>query len=356
VRGWTTTNTGILAMAALPQGRLLAVGEFEGPADFGGPSLVTGNGLDAFVARYDARGGLLSFARYGDGKSQWADSVATNAAGEAVLVANGYGTADFGTGALAPPWLVSLDSEGRVRWARNFPAPLGGSLLSLDDQGTATITSIMNGPINLGDGSIGVTSSGGPPYPQFFLASFDARGTLRWSKGYIGGGVSGLAALSNGDIAVTAARWSTGVGTAPPPFDLGCGPIDTTVYVARLGSDGSCRWARTLSGAQQPLLAVTGGDLVVAGRAYAAPQDPELGLLPGSGSLFVERISATGTALWGRVFGQVSAGNVVGLYRLAASSSGIWLTGSFTDTLDLGSGTMAATSPNSAGFLARLAP
>jgi hypothetical protein len=212
----------------------------------------------------------------------------------------------------------------------------------------ATVMSPMHEPIDLGDGPIGVANSEYEQHEQFFLASYDATGTFRWSKGFLEGYGSGVATLSNGDIAIT--------GHADSTLDVGCGPVSAGVYIANLSSDGVCQWMRTLSEAGDPRLALIGDDLVVAGRALGAPEDSELGPLPGSGSLFVERISSVGTVRWSRVFGQIPEGQVVSVYGIATSPAAIWIDGSFTDSLDLGSGAMVATSQNGEGFLARLAP
>ena len=354
VRSWTAANTGILDMAGLPGGRLMAVGQFAGPVDFGGPQVAVGNSLDAFVTRYDAQGDLLSFVQYGNEKSQWADSVATNGAGDALVVANGYGTADFGTGALALPAMVLFASDGHVKWARQFPVPLAGSLLALDDRGTATIVSGMNGPIDLGGAAIGSAMAGAAQNRQFFVASFDAAGTLRWSKAFTNGSVTGLAALSNGDLAMTGGALAPATDT--PPFDMGCGLVNTGVFSAKLSSGGICQWIRTLTATEHPNMAVIGDDLVLAGRALGTPVDPELGPLPGSGTLFVERISAAGTVRWSRVFGQLSPGNIAAVYAIAASPAAIWISGPFSGILDLGNGAMVSTSQNTDSFLAQLAP
>ncbi len=284
VKTWTDANTGVSAVAALPGGRFAAVGELVGPVDFGnGPRIGVGGDMDAFVAKYDRAGALLSFAQYGDESAQWATGVASNDPGDIALFATGYGSADFGSGIATPSgWLVAFLAGSRPSWVvssfHGTPTAVG-----LDDQGLVTIAGTLLDPIDLGGGTIGVSNGEFAMHVQFYVASYGAAG-LRWSKAFLEGGCSSLIVQPDGDIVLAGVVATAGL-------DVGCGatPSAATTYVAALGSDGTCRWMRWFKGTTDASVAADGaGGIVVVGKADGTIED-SAGPLPGTGALDVER-------------------------------------------------------------------
>jgi hypothetical protein len=204
-------------MASMPGGRFAVAGELYGPTDFGGGVRSgVGGDTDAFVAEYAPGGALLSFAQYGDSAAQWASAIAGNDRGDTALFATGYGTADFGTGTATPPgWVVGFRASGAAPWVvssfRGTPA------VAIDDQGLVTIGAGLGGPMDLGGGSIGVMNGEFTQHAQFYLASYDTTGKLRWSRPCLEGSLQSLAPQPLGDI--------LGAGhVGSPSLDVGCAP------------------------------------------------------------------------------------------------------------------------------------
>jgi hypothetical protein len=98
IYGDASTQAGY-AVALDPQQNVVVTGFAAGVVDFGcGPLADAGNG-DAFVARIDPSGTCLWSKRYGDGNPQTGRAVATDPAGNPIVVGSFAGTVDFGGGA-----------------------------------------------------------------------------------------------------------------------------------------------------------------------------------------------------------------------------------------------------------------
>ncbi|HSO32576.1 MAG TPA: hypothetical protein VLT33_08670 [Labilithrix sp.] len=92
---------GAKAVATDPAGNVIVVGEIWGAADFGGGVLATAGGQDIFVAKLDPNGKHLWSRRFGDaGAFQVAQAVAVDAAGNVVFAGSFDGHVDFGGGDL----------------------------------------------------------------------------------------------------------------------------------------------------------------------------------------------------------------------------------------------------------------
>ncbi|MDI1449736.1 hypothetical protein [Polyangium sp. 6x1] len=85
-------------------GRFVVAGGFLKDATFGGIKLNAQGGAsspDAFLARYDTSGGVLSATAYGDKDDQTITALATDAAGRVFIAAQASGVVDFGQGPLS---------------------------------------------------------------------------------------------------------------------------------------------------------------------------------------------------------------------------------------------------------------
>src|SRR6185436_12277360 len=78
------------------QGNSIVVGNFGGTINFGGSSLTSAGGQDAFVAKYSAAGVLQWAKRFGDIYDQIAYAVSVDSADNIVVVGSFAGTLSFG--------------------------------------------------------------------------------------------------------------------------------------------------------------------------------------------------------------------------------------------------------------------
>jgi hypothetical protein len=110
--GSKAENAGGIAVGA--EGRLIVAGGFQVDATFGGATLSSKGGFDAFLARHDSAAELINAEPFGDGADQSLTAVATDAAGRIFVVAHAGGTIDFGSGALS-------GAEGELAIAKLAP-------------------------------------------------------------------------------------------------------------------------------------------------------------------------------------------------------------------------------------------
>jgi hypothetical protein len=113
------------AVAAVPGGGALVVGEMEGTVDFGGGGLTSAGGFDAFVVEVDTAGAHKWSDAFGGASDDAALAVARDAAGNRILAGYFQNKIDFGTGALVgkggrDAFVAKLDPMGGGYWARSF--------------------------------------------------------------------------------------------------------------------------------------------------------------------------------------------------------------------------------------------
>jgi hypothetical protein len=72
-------------------------GYFTGSVNLGG-TLLSGSGLDVFVAKYDTNGSHVWSRRFGGFDTQISNSVAVNSTGEVSVTGYFANSIDFGTG------------------------------------------------------------------------------------------------------------------------------------------------------------------------------------------------------------------------------------------------------------------
>ncbi len=97
--GKKAESAGGVAIGA--EGRLIVGGGFQMDATFGGVTLPADGKIDAFLARYDASGNLLSATAFGDNDDQAITALTTDATGRIFAAAQVGGTVDFGQGPLS---------------------------------------------------------------------------------------------------------------------------------------------------------------------------------------------------------------------------------------------------------------
>jgi len=155
------------AVAVDPDGNVVVVGEFLGQMSVGGGnSLTSAGGYDMFVAKYDGMDGdHLWSRRFGDDSDQIARGVAVTKTGEIVVTGSFAGKVDFGAG--------SLTSAG------SFDA----FVLTLDADGN-TIRQSRYGDSDEQNGrAVAVDTSGSPVVTGDFRGSMDFGATVLTTKG-----------------------------------------------------------------------------------------------------------------------------------------------------------------------------
>jgi hypothetical protein len=135
------------AVALDGAGGAVVVGEVEGVVDFGFGNNWTPGGADAFVLKLDEEGNTLWSKRFGDESFQRATTVAIDPDGSILLAGNFSGSINFGGATLSTvegddAFVVKLAPDGTHLWSRRF----GGAGYTL----ATSIATTPRGPVVAG--------------------------------------------------------------------------------------------------------------------------------------------------------------------------------------------------------------
>ncbi len=228
------------------------------------------------------------------------------------------------------------------------PGELGASV-AVDTKGNVYIA-----------GAVNATGGGGTR--DILLWSTDAAGTLRWTKTVGGSGedyATGIVAL--GDAIYVVGQFAGGASAAVN-FDgaiLTPHNANAEGFIWRLDANGStvAGWPRVLGGAgwdRAAAIAVSpAGELLVAGQ-FAASIDLGGGVITshGAADLFVLKLSAGGAHQLSAGFGGTGLDTAEAIAVDAAGN--LFVTGSFSATVDLGGGLSAVSRGGTDAFLLAL--
>ncbi len=345
-------------LALAPGGDVYVVGQVQYDIDFGA-GVRAGDGItDGFIARYaGATGALVWATRLGATSTTVAYDVAATSAG-AVVAGTFTGSMSLdGQMATAQvgfdPYVATVSSSGMVTALRAMPGSGGGDFaggIATDSAGNTVVVGSFDGAIDLGGGTL--TTAGGN---DIFIARYLASGAHDWSFRY-GGGATDLAyavAMDGAEPVVVGQIGSgIGVGGMALPFNGG-----GDMFVARYSSAGAHQWSKSFggNGMEDELRSVqvgAGGTILVTGR-FIGNVDFGMGNVNAGGQPDVVAlgITAAGARLWVRTFGSNMSDAGRGIAPLGDS---FMLTGTKTGMVDFGGGNLIDMQRNV--FVARLKP
>ncbi len=340
-------------------GNVVVAGQFAVTINFGGSTLTSAGAGDVFLAKLDAAGNHLWSKRFGGAGQEYADSVATDTAGNVIVMGQFTGTVDFGGGPLtsATPldvFVAKFDPAGNHLWSRRFGETAAHYRLSVATDAAANVVvtgSFDDGSIDFGGGPLAAASA------DVFVAKLDAAGNHLWSKrfgntnGQYAGGVSTDAA---GNVVVAGYSYGT--------VDFGGGALTSAgssdIFVAKLDAAGEHLWSRRFGDAsgQAGLSVTTDGPGNVAVTGYLqGTVDFGGGVLTSAGStdIFVAKLDASGNHLWSKRFGNTFIQDGDSVAMDATGSVAVF--GRFEGTIDFGGGPLVEVG-NYDMFLLKLAP
>jgi hypothetical protein len=341
-------------------GAIFLAGSFDETMDIGGGVLTSAGGSDVYIARLNPSGGHVWSKRFGNVSSQAATGIAVDEEGNVLVTGSFQGTINFGGSVLSSEgsddiFVVKLNPSGNHIWSYSFGGV--GSQVGLrvgwDSFEYVFLAGRFAGTLNLSDGP--VTSQG---LDDVFLAGLDPFGNLLWGKGLGGVGYDSALGMAiepiAGDVVVTG-RFATSI-------DFGDGALTSQgsddVFLARLDYFGGPLWSKRFGDAQaQSGSAVAldpGGDIFLGGD-FAGSIDFGDGPLASAGGMdiFVAKLSASGSPIWGKRFGDAAEQRVTSLSSDATGN--VLLTGYFQGNLDFGKGPLTSGGGKDI-FLAKLSP
>lgn len=259
-------------------------------------------------------------------------------------------------------------------WAYNIGANgnVYTSDMILDDRGNVyTIGGFNGGPIDFdpGAGSLELTSAGAT---DIYLSKLDASGDFIWTKRF-----GGIDSEDGAAIAVDVAGnvYFTGYFNDVADFDPGPGVYNLTssvggsdIFVCKLDVNGDFLWAKQIgnigrgsSNGGKGIALDAGGNVYVSGNfGYTVDFDPNggTGTLTSNGlnDIFLCKFNTSGVFQWVKQIG--STGQDYGQALTIDKASNLFLTGSYTDTVDFDPGIglfeLIASTTGSNGFVIKL--
>jgi hypothetical protein len=351
------------AIAAHGQDVIVA-GSFEGELEIGSPpgppeqalALASAGDSDVFVARLDARGGVIWRQRMGGPGPDRTSCVAADA-GRIVLGLQlappaglagippqpiaGSARAALPPGSPASPAspasidaeridaaLVVLHPDGQIAWRHTLPGSRYAriSAMALTADGGIAVAGTFAGTLRVGDRSL--TSAGST---DVFVARFDAQGTPAWALRLGGPGADTAQALT---------AWSERLvvaGNFDGNVDVGEHLVGApSAFVLSLAGDGAPTWLRLLGPETMPqaLAASPDGALYLAGHFRGNLRLGEHALdAHGQSDAFLGRLDDQGTPRW---LLQLGGPGMDHARALAVTSRGVILGGTFEDRLAVG--------------------
>lgn len=164
-------------------GNVYITGYFGGTATFGSTNLVSAGGFDVFVAKYDKNGTLKWIQKAGGNSADEGRGLGLDSLGNVFVSGYFMGTASFGglsvtTAGGQDAFLAKYDSIGNIQWVK-AGGGAGSDIsngLAADDAGNTIISGEFAGTATFGSAS--VTNA----QPAAFLAKYDDAGNLLWLK------------------------------------------------------------------------------------------------------------------------------------------------------------------------------
>jgi len=217
----------------------------------------------------------------------------------------------------------------------------------IDDFGNLYIAGYYGGTVDFdpGPASFNMTSSGGN---DIFIQKYDLLGNFKWAKS-IGGTnhdrCGAIAADVFGNVYVT----GNYIGSAD--FDPGTATYNLTsngdrdVFITKLDSLGSFVWANSIGGQTydhgRSITTDASGNVYVTGN-YGGAVDfdpgPAVYIMTSNDSddVFVQKLDGLGNLIWAKSIGGTLGDG--GIFITTDSSSNVYITGRFSDTVDFDPG------------------
>jgi len=356
---WVTTNVGSGEAGAAgidfdSAGNAYVVGYYEGTITIGSTTMTATDLNDIFLIKLDTNGSVV-WAKSADGPDEDFALIA-DVQGNGNLYVSGRfsATATFGSTTLtsnggSDVFVAKYDTNGTALWARS----VGGSAsdfgsASIDGAGNTYLSGAFENTMTVG--STTLTSNGGR---DLFIAKYDPAGTLLWASS-AGSPTNDFSGASSADAVGNVYLAGGFSGT----ITIGSNSLSTSAtrdaFVAKLDPAGNVTWALTLgaTGEADAIQLTTDGSAVYVVGAFTdtLATGPNNLVSNGDYDSFIAKIDSSGSVAWAASIGNAA----LELNRAidVDSTGNVYTATTFINTIDLGSTTLdAGTATN--GYLVK---
>lgn len=345
------------------KGNSFVTGLFSDTVNFDQFTLQDAGGGDMFTAKIDPAGKVLWAKQAGGPDLDGGNEVATDAVGNAVIIANTYGSVKIEDVLLKHQgkqdiFLTKYDPNGKFLWARQMAGPgeERGRGVAADKQNNVVTTGEFVGPLSFGQKSQKIESFSS--LKDVFLAKYDASGKFLWGKSFGSAGEDygrGVGTDEAGNI------YFSGVFSGKVKFgnhilsSLG-GSKD--IFLAKADASGSVIWARQMGGygpdeGCEIEVDEAGNSYISGGFAHQATFESKVLNSEGFRDVFVAKYDSQGKLVWLKQGGGKGDDED---YAIALNSGGkVTIVGTFYGEAKFGDFVVKSFSEKAAFFVAQLA-
>lgn len=334
------------------QGNVLVTGHFRGSVDFGGGPLTDTSVFfeDLFVAKLDGNGGHVWSKRYGDINNEESQAIATDPQGNVLFAGAFQKTINFGGGAIVAEdggfnaFVAKLSALGDQQWAKSLgdmateQKALG---VTADKDGNVYAVGYFKGSIDLGGG----VQTADVDKQSAFVVKYSPAGAFVWAKTWAAQEASGA------DVAVDAAGDVFVLGNFKGKSNFGGLDFDAgvanDVFLVKLDKDGNHVWSHRFgekNKAEEATSLALDGDKPVLLGGFTGNLDFGGGALASAGGfdVFLAKLDSAGCQIHANSYGaaMLESGEDVSI----DPSGNIVFAGSFTGTVDFGTGAITSAS------------
>ncbi len=338
-------------------GNVAIAGYFSDGADLGDRNPVAARKVDAYVAKYSAKGEHLWTVHFGGKEEDLANAVAFDPQGNAIVVGHFGASIEIGGVTLTSigsddAFMAKLDPDGTVLWARKLGGMDSDAAYDVAVSSTAiVITGSFKGTIKAAD--ITLKSEGNE---DIFLLALDSQGDMQWVRQYgFRDKDYGQQVLidSRGHI-VLLTEFSTQISFGGATLEA---EGNRDAAVAKLDAKGGHIWSRRYGNVfGERALGLTvdpAGNIAFAG-SFEDEIDFGGGTMSSKGEsdLFVVKLDPAGNHVWSKSFGAARKDLAT---AIAADMYGnVAVGGLFWHKVDFGGGALEAPNGNTDAFLIKL--
>ncbi|MBO7651143.1 MAG: T9SS type B sorting domain-containing protein [Bacteroidales bacterium] len=346
MKGYGNANAESVSDVAVDNaGNIYVAGTFSETLSIDGHSVTSAGNTDFYVAKMSPDGNVVWLKSGGSNAVEQANAIAVDANGNVYVVGLSNDNTSFDGNAFPSRgakdgFLLKLDSDGNYKYVRTLGCfeDDNASDLAIDGNNNVIVTGYFNYALQVGPLSFYQDARGGD---DAFCLKFDPTGEILWSMTY---------ASTSPDYGKRVACDASGniylAGEFKGNLSMGGNSLsslsDYNIYLAKFNQSGAVQWA-----VQQ---GVTGRDSVNA-LSVSSAGDVYLAYKQGTGASVVAKFSNSGASQGIVSFpgsGSLAIGDIMcDLYN------NYYVAGSFTGSLDFGSGAVASSGSGADYFIVR---
>jgi hypothetical protein len=246
-------NETVKALLAMPDGGYVAGGTFTGSSPFAGQDASMG-GADLFLARYGADGALLWQLQAGDTENEGLAALAQLPGGDLMVAGSFWFHLPLGdtllstVGSPRALFLARLRTDGQLVWAQRIS---GDGLKEITGMkvlpdSSLAVAGYFQHSLTLGDSLL--LNEAAPGSTSLFVAKLGSDGQWLWVQQAGDSGNTRVQALGVGPDGQIAVGGNLDGTATLAGTTLSGGFLNQNVFLAAFAPDGTPRWARTAGG------------------------------------------------------------------------------------------------------------